>query len=354
MTMNHPANTSLLDIGRVDHFGEPTSSPLGDDFYANCCMFDGATFHNTLSTGKPMMNDGQWEILMSEVRAQLRASNSNVRYCRATELQLLANSEVVSGVHHNSYPLDLVYPMDLVAISQPVHEAAMKYTVTSFVPISPMRSSRFAIPSTTSMTSLPIQSTSKSNKGDGNHSLSSPMLCIQPSTHSTTMAEQWKGNDILNRSATSKLDSSVSNQSIVPHRKKAKSKPRKPSKTTPKRKTQLLIKEVPQPEIIPSKYDVLSGRGGAINVHEGNVWFRDEARKLRKDYRGSHATRDDKMLISQVRNVSIVCSSFMPTDHSLALNPHIYALRSVVSCWFQTGTCAESQRSWWSILGQRQ
>ncbi len=277
-----------------------------DCFCANCCTVDCAMFDNTHSTGTTV--DNCWEILMSEVRAQLRASDSNTRHCRASDLQLLASSEAFASQGDNYYPVDLVHPMNLVGVSQPVHDTALSYSVSSFVPISPMRSSRFTTPSATA-SSLLLQS--KLTTTVGSQMLSSPVLFVRPcSTHilssahnqSANLTEQWKGNDVRGRTAIAKLGSSGAGQSMLPHKTKVELKPRKDAKkalklTTAKPKSAAVIR--------PSRYDVLSGRGGVTNKHEGNVWFRNEARKLRSAYRGSNTTRDDKMRLSRVC-VSIV------------------------------------------------
>jgi hypothetical protein len=53
--------------------------------------------------------------------------------------------------------------------------------------------------------------------------------------------------------------------------------------------------------IIPTKLDVLSGRGGETNKHEGNLLFRMEARELRKVYRANGTSREIKYRLSLVR-----------------------------------------------------
>jgi hypothetical protein len=57
--------------------------------------------------------------------------------------------------------------------------------------------------------------------------------------------------------------------------------------------------------IIPTKLDVLSGRGGETNKHEGNLLFRMEARELRKVYRANGTSREVKYKLSLVRTNSV-------------------------------------------------
>jgi len=49
----------------------------------------------------------------------------------------------------------------------------------------------------------------------------------------------------------------------------------------------------------PTGLDILRGRGGLTNRHAGNMKFRDEARKLRADYRDQETSRQEKFLLSQ-------------------------------------------------------
>eukprot|EP00581_Thalassiosira_minuscula_P003801 CAMPEP_0183742046 /NCGR_PEP_ID=MMETSP0737-20130205/63803_1 /TAXON_ID=385413 /ORGANISM="Thalassiosira miniscula, Strain CCMP1093" /LENGTH=379 /DNA_ID=CAMNT_0025977563 /DNA_START=123 /DNA_END=1262 /DNA_ORIENTATION=- len=49
----------------------------------------------------------------------------------------------------------------------------------------------------------------------------------------------------------------------------------------------------------PTRLDILRGRGGLTNRHPGNMRFRDEARKLRAEYRDKDTTREEKFLLSQ-------------------------------------------------------
>jgi hypothetical protein len=50
---------------------------------------------------------------------------------------------------------------------------------------------------------------------------------------------------------------------------------------------------------VPNNLDILRGRGGLTNRHEGNKRFRDEARKLRTTYRHENTNREEKFLLSQ-------------------------------------------------------
>ncbi|KAL3817497.1 hypothetical protein ACHAXA_007087 [Cyclostephanos tholiformis] len=52
--------------------------------------------------------------------------------------------------------------------------------------------------------------------------------------------------------------------------------------------------------LVPNELDVLRGRGGLTNRHEGNKRFRDEARTLRALYRNENTTREEKFQLSQV------------------------------------------------------
>ena len=49
----------------------------------------------------------------------------------------------------------------------------------------------------------------------------------------------------------------------------------------------------------PTGVDILRGRGGLTNRHKGNMKFRDEARKLRSNYRNKSTSRHEKYLLSQ-------------------------------------------------------
>ena len=52
--------------------------------------------------------------------------------------------------------------------------------------------------------------------------------------------------------------------------------------------------------VTPTELDVLSGRGGETNKHEGNIMFRKEACKLRASYRAEDTSRDEKYVLSLV------------------------------------------------------
>jgi len=52
----------------------------------------------------------------------------------------------------------------------------------------------------------------------------------------------------------------------------------------------------------PTDLDVISGRGGGSNKHEGNVLFRDEARKLRTTYQNSTSKEEVRAPASGIRN----------------------------------------------------
>ena len=49
---------------------------------------------------------------------------------------------------------------------------------------------------------------------------------------------------------------------------------------------------------VPNSVDIIRGRGGLTNRHQGNTRFRDEARKLRANYRHENTKRDEKFLLS--------------------------------------------------------
>ena len=49
----------------------------------------------------------------------------------------------------------------------------------------------------------------------------------------------------------------------------------------------------------PTPEDILAGRGGGTNRHDGNIRFRDEARKLRIIYKDNETDRRTKFMISQ-------------------------------------------------------
>jgi hypothetical protein len=61
----------------------------------------------------------------------------------------------------------------------------------------------------------------------------------------------------------------------------------------------------------PTDLDVLRGRGGLTNHHAGNKRFRDEARKLRREYRDSNTDSRKKFRLSQVWSFIFACSHNM-------------------------------------------
>ncbi|KAL7521276.1 hypothetical protein ACHAWX_005954 [Stephanocyclus meneghinianus] len=89
---------------------------------------------------------------------------------------------------------------------------------------------------------------------------------------------------------------SMKMKSNVKHKTK-KSKGIKSSKT----KSKALSTE----GLEPTDLDILRGRGGLTNRHPGNMKFRDEARKLRSEYRHCDTSRQEKFALSQ-RLVKIV------------------------------------------------
>ena len=72
----------------------------------------------------------------------------------------------------------------------------------------------------------------------------------------------------------------------------------------------------------PTDLDVLSGRGGETNKHEGNLLFREEARKLRDVYRANGTSRAVKHRLSLVRATSVYIISVI-LFYALALIIHL-------------------------------
>jgi hypothetical protein len=72
----------------------------------------------------------------------------------------------------------------------------------------------------------------------------------------------------------------------------------------------------------PTDLDVLSGRGGETNKHEGNILFREEARKLRDVYRANGTSREVKYRLSLVRATSVYIISVI-LFYALALIIHL-------------------------------
>lgn len=63
----------------------------------------------------------------------------------------------------------------------------------------------------------------------------------------------------------------------------------------------------------PGQNDILRGRGGYTNQHQGNIKFRDAARALREEYRRAETGKTQKYLISVqlVRNVKAYGGKFL-------------------------------------------
>jgi hypothetical protein len=82
--------------------------------------------------------------------------------------------------------------------------------------------------------------------------------------------------------------------------------PSGPAHAPSKAKKKSGTKSKPRLELaIPTELDVLSGRGGETNKHEGNLLFRKEARKLRDVYRANGTSREVKYKLSLVRTNSV-------------------------------------------------
>ena len=67
------------------------------------------------------------------------------------------------------------------------------------------------------------------------------------------------------------------------------------NKSTKKQQQQQPREPIPR----PTPEDILAGRGGGTNRHDGNIRFRDEARKLRSIYKDDDTDRRTKYMISQ-------------------------------------------------------
>jgi hypothetical protein len=67
----------------------------------------------------------------------------------------------------------------------------------------------------------------------------------------------------------------------------------------------------------PTPEDILAGRGGGTNRHDGNIRFRDEARKLRIIYKDGETDRRTKYVISQelVQRVRQYGGRFLEKGH---------------------------------------
>jgi hypothetical protein len=74
----------------------------------------------------------------------------------------------------------------------------------------------------------------------------------------------------------------------------------------------------------PTDLDVLRGRGGLTNHHAGNKRFRDEARKLRREYRDSNTDSRKKFRLSQVWELHL-CLLTQHVRHFISkLTSHLY------------------------------
>ena len=93
----------------------------------------------------------------------------------------------------------------------------------------------------------------------------------------------------------------------------------------------------------PTGLDILRGRGGLTNRHAGNMKFRDEARKLRADYRDQETSRQEKFLLSQVSAASHEELHLFHTP----FHPHKHA----ITVFIIKGAVKEGQRVRWKILG---
>ena len=79
-----------------------------------------------------------------------------------------------------------------------------------------------------------------------------------------------------------------------------KVKQQRATKSTSRKKTKgSNTKKSPGGIKTPTGVDILRGRGGLTNRHRGNMKFRDEARKLRSNYRNKNTSRQEKYLLSQ-------------------------------------------------------
>ncbi|KAL3815465.1 hypothetical protein ACHAXA_008515 [Cyclostephanos tholiformis] len=188
----------------------------------------------------------QWELLMKQVRVELYSSSSDEFNGRAFELRQLACSQEAGFPRKHNNLCD-----------PPVLESAPGYpyyATSSFVPISPIRSSR---------------TTSKSAK----------VTTDGPSHQSIN---HFGNTDLENEIRATPLSMDNSVQQAENHQKVRNSG----------------FKKDPTRLATPTELDVLAGRGGETNKHLGNLVFREEARKLRVFYRMKDASRDDKFRLS--------------------------------------------------------
>lgn len=94
--------------------------------------------------------------------------------------------------------------------------------------------------------------------------------------------------------------------------------------------------------IVPTNLDILRGRGGLTNRHEGNMKFRDEARKLRSVYRDDNTTRHEKFRLSQVsRLVHCTGICFNVSNRNLTV--------LVTPTFVSTGACEGCQGIRWKV-----
>ena len=120
---------------------------------------------------------------------------------------------------------------------------------------------------------------------------------------------EWRGDDynkknnVTGGGPTTKVVASRVSTSPSPKvaARAATTKPTRKKKTTTKGVSSSSSKRSPAGGGIktPSKADILRGRGGLTNRHPGNMKFRDEARKLRGNYRNKDCTRQEKFILSQ-------------------------------------------------------
>jgi hypothetical protein len=96
-------------------------------------------------------------------------------------------------------------------------------------------------------------------------------------------------------------------EDVVPMQKSSRASPRRKKSTTKKKKkaesasryaSSAVFEQASAMVVEPTDLDVLKGRGGLTNHHKGNMRFRDEARKLRSEYRGEDTSREEKFELS--------------------------------------------------------
>eukprot|EP00578_Thalassiosira_sp_NH16_P028334 CAMPEP_0181102336 /NCGR_PEP_ID=MMETSP1071-20121207/14261_1 /TAXON_ID=35127 /ORGANISM="Thalassiosira sp., Strain NH16" /LENGTH=355 /DNA_ID=CAMNT_0023185303 /DNA_START=8 /DNA_END=1075 /DNA_ORIENTATION=+ len=284
-----------------------------------------------------------WEILISQVRAQLRASTPGECFSRALELQVLARSEV----GHRSQRLEC-NDMDLMAVGQPILVDAKSSQQGSFVPISPIKPSRHVnavkslepknqglvkkslptksdgIPKPPQLPRLPLSEIHNSlpplqvkkgtlmampNDGDlfhtgvhGNHCTNSDPKLLESFMHGV-------GNDTCcsgqptnkgHHMGLIRVASTWSATRSPKSRNKKEGKPKKARSKFGQKKTKGTAKNaLTGTTCWPREFDVLGGRGGGTNRHSGNVMFREEARRLKHIYQDSNTKKEEKNIISK-------------------------------------------------------